>query len=98
MATESDPIIGNWYRHLDKGQCFQIVALDDSNSTVELQHFDGDLEEVELETWYTLDIEICEEPENWSGPIDIGETDDYGTEITDTPPEQWDEPLQETHI
>ena len=26
---------------------------------------------------------------------DVGEVDDYGTEITDTKPEEWDEPLQE---
>jgi hypothetical protein len=96
MPTENDPIIGNWYQHLDKGQCFQIVALDEKNATVELQHFDGDLEEVELEVWYTLDVEVCDEPENWSGPVDIGELDDYGTEITETTQEQWDEPLEET--
>lgn len=96
MSTENDPIIGNWYRHQDKGQRFQVVALDEKNATVELQHFDGDLEEVDLELWYTLDIDICDEPENWSGPIDIGELDDYGTGITDTTPEEWDEPLEET--
>lgn len=96
MTTENDPIIGNWYRHLDKGQCFQIVAVDEKNATIELQHFDGDLEEVELENWYNLDVEACEEPENWSGPIDIGEMDDYGTSITDTSQDQWDEQLEES--
>lgn len=96
MPTEFDPIIGNWYQHRDKGQCFQVVAVDERNDTLELQHFDGDLEEVERVFWYTLDIEVCDEPENWSGPIDVGEVDDYGTEITDTSQEQWDEPLQET--
>ena len=95
MPTENDPIVGNWYLHRDKGQRFQVVALDEDGGTVELQHFDGDLEEVDFETWYLLDVETSEEPENWSGPLDIGEMDDYGTEITDTSMEDWEEPLEE---
>jgi len=45
MDTLIDPIFGNWYRHLDKGQMFMVVAVDESDSLVELQHFDGDVEE-----------------------------------------------------
>lgn len=95
MPTENDPIVGNWYMHRDKGQRFQVVALDETGGAVEIQHFDGDLEEVDLEAWYTLDVETSEEPENWGGVLDIGEVDDYGTEITDTTPEDWEEPLEE---
>ena len=29
MNSEADPIVGNWYRHLDKGQPFVVVAVDD---------------------------------------------------------------------
>jgi hypothetical protein len=60
-----------------------------------MQHFDGDLEEIDRDTWYQLDLEPIEEPENWSGPIDIGEIDDLGTEITDTTGDDWNAPLQE---
>jgi hypothetical protein len=96
MNSDADPIIGNWYRHLDKGQSFTVVAVDDDARTVEIQHFDGDLEEIDLDTWYLLPIELIEEPENWSGPLDVAELDDLGgTEITDTRPEDWSEPLEE---
>ncbi|QJD29237.1 DUF6763 family protein [Methylococcus geothermalis] len=96
MNSEADPIVGNWYRHLDKGQSFTVVAIDDDARTVEIQHFDGDLEEIDLDTWYLLPIELIEEPENWSGPMDVAELDDLGgTEITDTLPEDWSEPLEE---
>ena len=95
MTTEFDPIIGNWYDHLDKGQRFQVVAMDEKSQTVEIQYFDGNLDECELESWYQLDIEPCEAPENWSGPLDIGNLDDLGTEITDTSRSDWDEPLNE---
>ena len=95
MTTEFDPIIDNWYHHLDKGQRFQVVAIDEESQTVEIQYFDGTLDEHDLETWYQLCIEPCEAPENWSGPLDIGNIDDLGTEITDTSPSDWDESLNE---
>jgi hypothetical protein len=95
MAAELDPIVGNWYEHLDKGQRFEVVAVDEDNGTVETQDFDGNLNEFDIEEWHTLDIQVCEEPENWSGPMDMGERDDYGTEVTDTSDDDFDEPYQE---
>lgn len=95
MTTENDPIVGNWFLHLDKGQRFCVVAVDEKSETVEIQHFDGDVEEINLGDWYDMDIEISAEPENWSGSVDIGEIDDYGTEVTDTAADEWDESLEE---
>jgi len=94
MTTEADPVLRNWYQHLDKGQKFCVVALDDEGN-VEIQYFDGDVEEIGLDGWYELDIEPIEAPENWSGPIDITEVDDLGTQITDTTADDWAAPQQE---
>lgn len=91
MPTEADPIVGNWYTHLDKGQRFFVTAVDEKAGTVEIQHFDGDLEEFTLDNWYALEVEPAEEPENWGGPLDIVEFDDFGTEITDTSQDDWHE-------
>lgn len=96
MDAEADPIVGNWYKHLDKGQSFQVVFVDEEADSVEIQHFDGDVEEMDLDAWYRLDIQPIEAPENWSGPVDIAEMDDLtGTEVSDTLPEDWVEPLEE---
>jgi len=95
LPREIDPIVGNWYAHLDKGQRFTVTAISEDDDTVELQHFDGDVEEVSTSDWYELDIELSEEPENWSGALDISEVDDFGTEITDTSKEDWSAPLNE---
>lgn len=96
MQSKRNPIVGNWYQRLDKGQEFYVVAMDEEARLVEMQHFDGDLEEMDLDTWYQLEILPIEEPENWSGPFDIGEIDDLtGTEVTDTQLEDWTEPLDE---
>ena len=95
MATENDPMIDNWYFHKDKGQQFMVVNVDDENELVEIQYFDGDIEEITSSNWYDMEIELSNAPENWSGALDVGEVDDYGTEVTDTNPEEWDEPLAE---
>jgi len=95
MKNDIEPIEGNWYVHLDKGQRFEVVAVDHAEGLVELQHFDGDLEEVSREEWAEMSIELSDPPENWSGPIDVDEIDDLGTGITDTTREDWCEPLQE---
>lgn len=95
MPREIDPIVGNWYAHQDKGQRFTVTAINEDDETVELQHFDGDVEEVSLSDWYDLEIELSDEPENWSGALDISEVDDFGTEVTDTSKDDWSEPLKE---
>ena len=95
MSMDIEPIVGNWYAHVDKGQRFMVTAVDDYGETVEMQHFDGDIEEASLAEWYQLDLEIIEEPEAWSGALDIAEADDFGTEITDTEDEAWADGLAE---
>ena len=92
MPNELDPCIDQWYAHLDKGQRFYVTNVNEEQDTVELQHFDGDIEEIGLDEWRSLKIELSEEPENWAGALDIAENDDLGTGVTDTNPDDWTEP------
>lgn len=96
MSTELEPLVGSWYMHLDKGQLFTVVEVDDETSVVELQHFDGDLEEVDLAEWYEMDLELSDAPEDWTGPVDDIERDDTGYSETQMSSDAWREPLQET--
>ena len=96
MGTEADPLVDSWYQRQDKGQTFQVVAVDEAAGTIEIQHFDGDVEELDLEVWYHMDLQPIEPPEDWSGPLDVGEVDDLtGTEVSDTAAEDWAESLEE---
>ncbi len=90
MATESDPIVNSWYQHLDKGQKFQVVAVDESDLVIEIQYFDGDIEEIDIDDWYQMDLEQIASPEDISGALDVSELDDLGSSITDTDPTDWD--------
>lgn len=95
MATDSDPVVGNWYQHLDKGQKFEVVAIDEDQGLVEIQHFDGDLEEIDIDEWYELDIELSEAPENWSGPVDSFEEEALDYSETEMEEEDWALPADE---
>ena len=77
---------------MDKGQQFMIVDIDNEKELIEIQHVDGDIEEISFSEWCGMKIVTGSEPENWSGTIEV---DDYGTNITNTNPEEWDEPLKE---
>ena len=44
------PTIGNWYR-IQGGDSFEVVAYDEDDGTIELQYFDGTVEEMDIEDW-----------------------------------------------
>lgn len=85
------PFVGNWYRDVT-GEIFEIVAIDEDDATIEIQHFDGTVEEIDLDTWNDLPMENADQPEDWSGSLDI-EREDYGVDLGDSPLEDWTSPL-----
>lgn len=93
MVYNARPEIGNWYRRLDRPQAFQVIAVDAQAGTVELEYFDGTVDEWPLAHWYALDIEPSAAPQDWSGAfdqVDRGELADG----SDMRPEDWLEPLE----
>jgi hypothetical protein len=79
------PAIGDWYR-LHGGALFEVVALDDDDGTVEIQYFDGTVEEMDIEDWDTQwddgALEAAEAPEDWTGSVDVeaGDEETRGSE------------------
>lgn len=99
MVTENEPLVDNWYQDLENGSKFMVVALDQDRDMVEIQYFDGDIEDVDLSTWYEMDLDIIEAPEDWTGPLDevgddllddFDEDDDENDENDEN--DDWDEP------
>ncbi len=76
MPTQHAPVIGDWYKTL-AGETFEIVALDEDDQTVEIQYEDGSIEELDLDTWYDLELEQVESPSDWSGSLDM-DREDFG--------------------
>ena len=72
--TAPHPGIGEWYR-LNGGQLFEVVAVDDDDGTIEIQYFDGTVEEMDVEDWESQwdegGLEAAEAPEDWTGSVDV---------------------------
>jgi len=69
MPSDLSPIAGQWYE-TSKSQIFRVVALDETNRMIELQHQNGDLNEIDIDEWAQLELEIVEAPDDWLGSLD----------------------------
>jgi hypothetical protein len=73
------PVVGAWYQNIE-GDVLEVVALDSGEGTVEVQFYDGTIEEYDLETWEELELRVAEPPEDWSGSLDLS-GEDYGVDL-----------------
>jgi hypothetical protein len=76
VAREYEPTVGQWYEDLENDETFQVLRVDEDREIVEIQHLDGDIEELDVDGWAELDLELSEEPEGWSGSRAEKEEDD----------------------
>lgn len=92
LLTRQEVVVGNWYKMPD-GEKFEIVAADTERGLLEIQYFDGTVEELDLDSCLLGGIKAIAAPEDWSGSMDM-EREDYGVEFTDTSSgSSWDDPL-----
>jgi len=85
------PIVGNWYQRPGRA-IFEVVAIDDHMRTVELQFFDGTVDEMDLERWHKTFIQNVEAPEDYSGSMDL-QDDNYDAKDDDLVAQEWDDPI-----
>ncbi len=94
MRHHEYPNVGYWYTDQDYNHIFEVVAADDHDQCVEIQYFAGEIEELDLETWYQLDLRRIPPPEDWSGPFEISK-EDLGYSDDSIRPEDWSGPLSD---
>jgi hypothetical protein len=83
VGREYAPTVGQWYEDLENDETFQVIRVDEDGEIIEIQHLDGDTEELDVEEWAELDLELADEPEGWSGSTgesDVDEDDDWDDE------------------
>ena len=83
-----EPIIGHWYRNKElSSEIFEVVAIDNDEKLIEIQYFDGQIGELELDTWKESRIVEVAEPEDWSGAYELSTEDlsDYKSEVIHPP-------------
>jgi hypothetical protein len=78
MTTVADPIIGSWYKDVENNLMFKVVAIEESDDSIEVQYYNGDIGEYDHDSWYSSTFDYIEDPEDWSAPFDDLESDDLG--------------------
>ena len=86
-----DPVIGQWFRR-PGGTLFEVVAIDDAERTVEIQQFDGTIDELDLEIWPEMSLQEISAPEDWSGSVDM-DPEDFSGKRSDEIPAGYHDPL-----
>ncbi|MEW8691739.1 MAG: DUF6763 family protein [Candidatus Thiodiazotropha endolucinida] len=71
--------IGDWFKTVD-GNNLEVVAFDPDDGVVEVQFYDGTVEEYDMEDWESLEVKPIAPPEDWSGSYDLSK-DDYGVDL-----------------
>lgn len=87
MARDYDPVQGKWYEDLEENEIFKVLSVDPDQELVEVQYENGDTEEIDLDTWHELDLELSQEPEGWAADDEKAEAEEEEEEDDD----DWDE-------
>jgi len=85
VSRDYDPEPGQWYEDLDREDVFKVVSVDPDDALVRIQWLDGEYEDLDVDAWNELDLELAEEPEGW---VDDDEDFDDEEEEED---EDWDD-------
>ena len=94
VSRDYEPVPGQWYENVEEEESFRVLSVDEDSERLEIEYLDGDIEEIDLETWHEMDLERIEEPKGWSesDDEDTEEDDDWDEEDEDDEDEDdWDE-------
>ena len=70
MSRDHEPVRGRWYENVEEEETFRVLSVDEDTELVEIEYLDGEIEEIDIDTWHELDLEVTEEPEGWSDEDD----------------------------
>ena len=104
MGRDYEPVAGQWYENVEEDDSFRVLSVDEDAELVEIEYLDGEIEELDLDTWHEMDLERIAEPEGWAGgdddedekeeeeeEDDEDEDDDDCDDDEDEDDEDWDE-------
>jgi hypothetical protein len=92
VSRDYEPVAGQWYENLEEEESFRVLSVDEDSELVEIEYLDGDIEEIDLETWHEMDLEPTEQPEGWAGSSkEEKEEEEEEEEDEEEDDEDWDE-------
>jgi hypothetical protein len=90
VGRDYEPVKGQWYENVEEDETFRVLSVDEDAELVEIEYLDGDIEEMDLDSWHEMDLEKIEEPEGWAAN-EAEEEDEDEEELEDDDDDDWDE-------
>jgi hypothetical protein len=93
LSRDYDPVPGKWYEDLDTEEIFKVLSLDPDEELVRIQWLDREIEDLDLDTWIEMDLELASEPEGWADDdaADDDEDDLDDEELDEDEDDDWDD-------
>ena len=91
MGRDYDPVKGQWFEDLEENEIFLVLSVDPDEEVIEIQYENGDIEEIDLDTWHELDLERAQEPEGWASTVDDDDEEEELDDYDDDDDDDWDD-------
>jgi hypothetical protein len=94
VSRDYEPEAGQWYEDLDTEETFQVLSIDPDEEIVRIQWLDREVQELDLDVWNEMDLELATEPEGWVDDVEEAPAEDAveaAEEEEDEEEDDWDE-------
>jgi hypothetical protein len=88
VSRDYEPQAGQWYEDLETEESFQVLSVDPDEEIIRIQWPDREIQEIDLDQWNEMDLDLALPPEGWVD--DVAESDD-DEEEDDLEDDDWDE-------
>jgi len=86
VSRDYEPQAGQWYEDLETEETFQVLSVDPDEEIIRIQWPDREIQEIDLDQWNEMDLELAEPPE---GCVDDTDDEDEEDELEDE--EDWED-------
>lgn len=101
MSRDYEPVPGKWYEDLDAEDTFQVLSVDPDEEIVRIQWPDREIQEIDLDSWHEMDLELAEPPDGWVDDVVPDEDDEDDDEVIvdeeDEDDDDWDDDEDEDY-
>lgn len=92
MSRDYEPQAGQWYEDLDTEETFQVLSVDPDEEIIRIQWPDREVQELDLDQWNEMDLELAVAPEGWvDDEEDLDDDDDDDDDLDLDDDEDWDD-------
>jgi hypothetical protein len=91
VSRDYEPKPGQWYENLEEEDSFRVLSVDEDSELIEIEYVDGEIEEIDVEAWHEMDLELTEVPEGWSEAEEDDDEDEEEEEDEDEEDDDWDD-------